>query len=185
MHTAATQRLTLEEYASLDEPENQWITELVRGLVVREPRPGSLHGRVQVELGRILGNWARESRRGLVVAESGFILSDDPATLRGPDIAVVLDGRSGEGQPGGWIRGAPDVAVEVLSPSDTSSGVMEKVLEYLEAGAKLVWIVDAQARSVTVYRPDRSASLLRGGDTLLGEDVLAGFTIALGDLFEG
>ncbi|MSR20925.1 MAG: Uma2 family endonuclease [Gemmatimonadetes bacterium] len=79
--------------------------------------------------------------------------------------------------------GAPDAAVEILSPSDTFSGIQEKTLDYLAGGARLVWIVDPRARTVTVFRADGTARLLRETDTLNGEDVLSGFAIALAELF--
>ena len=85
---------------------------------------------------------------------------------------------------GGWIRGSPDIAVEVLSPSDTSSGIQQKVLDYLEAGGARVWVVDPQADTVTVYRADGSAALLRGTDTLRDEALLPGFALPLSQLFE-
>lgn len=175
--------MTLEEYAVLDEPDERYVSELVQGVVVREPRPGDLHGRVQIRLGAELDAWAR--RQGArVTAESGYILANDPPTLRGPDVGVVLRPRPSDGEPGGWVRGAPDVAVEVLSPSDTSTAIHQKTQEYLAAGAKLVWIVDPALRSVTIYRPDGSARVLRNEDTLEGEDVLAGFSVPLFELFE-
>jgi Uma2 family endonuclease len=174
--------LTLEEYAKLVEPDDGFVSDLVRGVLVREPRPGPPHGRVQIRIGSALDAWARKNGAD-VTAESGYILSDDPPTLRGPDVAVVLRPRSGEGQPGGWIRGAPDVVVEVLSPSDTSSGMQEKTLDYLQAGAKLVWMVDPRARTVTVIRADGSARILREHETLEGEDVLVGFSVPIAELF--
>lgn len=175
--------LTLEEYAALDDAEESHMTELVRGVVVREPRPGNLHGRVQVRIAAELDAWVRP-RGGTVTTESGYILSEEPGTLRGPDVAVVLTPRTDQESPGGWILGAPDVAVEVLSPSDTSTGIQEKTLEYLAAGAQRVWVVDPVLRSVTIYRPDGSARVLRGADVLTGEDVLEGFSVAMKDLFE-
>jgi Uma2 family endonuclease len=177
-----TALLTVAEYARLDEPDDGYVSDLVRGVVVREPRPGPPHGRVQMRIGYALEGWARRAGAD-VTAESGYILSDDPPIVRGPDVAVVLRPRSGEGEPGGWIRGAPDVVVEVLSPSDTSTLVQEKTLDYLEAGAKLVWLVDPRARTVTVIRPDGSARILRKHETLEGEDVLSGFTVPLVELF--
>lgn len=116
--------------------------------------------------------------------ESGYILFDDPPTLRGPDVAVVLRPRSTEDEPGGWVRGAPDVAVEVLSPSDTSSAMQQKTLDYLNAGSKRVWIVDPHARTVTVFRADGTARLFRDHEVLDGEDVLAGFSVPVTELFE-
>ena len=179
--TTDTSLLGLSDYAALDEHDERYLTELVRGVVVREPRPRSRHGAIQAQMAFRLTAWARE-RDATVTVESGYILSEEPATVRGPDVAVVLERRSTEGEPGGWARGAPDVAVEILSPSDTSSAVHQKTLEYLEAGARLVWIVDADARTVTVYRPDGSANLVRQAETLTGENVLPGFSVDLSDV---
>lgn len=175
--------MSLEEYARLEEPDERWISELVRGVLVREPRPKDPHGHVQVLVAYALHGWAREVG-ARVTTESGYIIFDDPPTLRGPDVAVVLRPRSTEGEPGGWVRGAPDVAVEILSRSDTSSGMQEKTLDYLNAGSKRVWIVDPHARTVTVFRADGTARLLREHEVLDGEDVLSGFSIPVAELFE-
>lgn len=182
--TTEANLLTLSDYAALDEPENEHLTELVGGVVVREPRPGRPHGRLQARLAYHLESWAAEHGAEVTV-ESGYVLSEEPATVRGPDVAVVLDPRSAVDHPSGWLRGAPDVAAEILSPHDTSSAIRRKTVEYLEAGARLVWLVDPEARSVLVHRPDGSANLLRQSDTLRGEDVLTGFSLELAELFEG
>lgn len=181
--TTTTEPLTLQAYAALREPDERFVTELVRGRIVREPRPARLHGRIQIRLGHALDAWAEGHGTAEVTSESGYILSERPATVRGPDVAVVVDPPPVGDEPGGWTRGAPDVAVEVLSPSDTSSGIQQKTLDYLEAGARLVWIVDPAARTVTAFRSDGSASLLRGDGILSGEDVLPGFTLTLERLF--
>ena len=177
-----TALMSLAEYAALDEPDERYVSELVRGVVVREPRPGDTHGRVQVRMAYALEAWARGAGAA-VTAESGYILAEHPATLRGPDVAVVLRHQSTQGQPGGWVRGAPDVVVEVLSPSDTSTDMQQKTLDYLGAGAMFVWIVDPRARTVTVYRADGSAQVLRESDWLDGEDVLTGFSVRLTEVF--
>ncbi|MEX2048929.1 MAG: Uma2 family endonuclease [Gemmatimonadota bacterium] len=177
-----TDLMTLEQYAAHEDGDERYLTELVRGVLVREPRPGGTHGSLQVLLGRFLSEWARP-RGARVTAESGYVLDENPPTLRGPDLAVVLDARSGKGRIGGWIEGAPDVAVEILSPSDRSSPIHEKTLDYLQAGAREVWIVDPPARTVTVFRPDGTARVLRVDDTLDGGDVLAGFSLSLAELF--
>ena len=175
--------MTLEEYADLDEPDERYVSELVRGVLVREPRPKDPHGHVQILVAYALQSWAR-TVGARVTAESGYILSQDPATLRGPDVAVVLHPRPTHGESLGWVAGAPDVAVEVVSPSDTSSAMQEKTLEYLNAGAKQVWLVDPRARTVTVYRADGSARIHREHETLEGEDVLVGFAVPVSELFE-
>lgn len=177
-----TAHVTLAEYAALDEPGDEHVSELVGGVVVREPRPGRLHGRIQTRLAGELDGWAR--RVGAeVTTESGYILSEEPATLRGPDVAVVLDPGGSGTEPGGWTRGPPDVAVEVLSPHDASTAIQQKTLDYLQAGARLVWVVDPVACTVTIYRPDGSAQLLREDDILDGEGVLRGFSLRLSELF--
>lgn len=181
MRRAEPKPLSLAEYAALEDPGHEYVTELVRGIVVREPRPRSVHGEVQVEVAFHLKAWAR-SRGAIVTVESGYILSDQPATVRGPDVAVTVERRPAEGTPGGWIRGAPDLAVEVLSPSDSASLIQQKVLEYIDAGARLVWIVDPEVRTVIVHRPDGTASMLRDGETLTGEDVLEGFAVPVSEV---
>jgi Uma2 family endonuclease len=180
--TTEVELLTLEEYAALDEPDEAYVSELVRGVVVREPRPRRLHGEIQVRIAYHLQAWANQ-HGGMVTAESGYILSEAPATVRGPDVAIVLDPVRDESAPGGWVRGAPDVAVEILSPSDTSSATQQRTIEYLEAGARRVWIVDPAARTVTAFRPDGSANIVRGDGTLDGEDILDGFSVPLSEFF--
>lgn len=179
-----TELLTLADYAALDESEDLFVSELVRGVVVREPRPKRRHGRAQVRMAAVLDRWARGAGAE-VTTVSGYVLSEDPATVRGPDVAVVLASRLSEGEIEGWWHGAPDVVVEVLSPSDTSTAIQQKTLEYLEAGARLVWIVDPAARTVMVFRSDGSARVLREVDELEGEDVLPGFSVPLAEVFEG
>jgi Uma2 family endonuclease len=177
-----TELMTLEQYAAYEEPDERYVTDLVRGVLVREPRPGGPHGSMQILLGHFLTVWARP-RGARVTAESGYVLEEDPPTLRGPDLAVVLDARTGKGLVGGWIPGAPDVAIEILSPSDRSGAMQEKTLDYLAAGAREVWIVDPAARTVTVFEASGAARLLRDTDTLSGGDVLPGFSLSLAELF--
>ena len=176
--------LTLREYATLDEPDETHVTELVRGVLIREPRPGWRHDRVQIRIASALDEWSRDVGAA-VTTGSGFVLSEHPPTLRGPDVAVVLGPDVTVLTEGGWVRGAPDVAVEVLSPTESPTSVHRKTLDYLEADASLVWLVDPEAASVTIYRRDGSARLLRAGETLDGEDVLPGFSLSLDVLFDG
>ena len=84
----------------------------------------------------------------------------------------------------GFLRGAPDLAVEALSPSDTPVDVGQKVRDYLEAGARLVWVIAPAARTATIHRADGSVRVLRESDHLDGADVLPGLAISLGELFD-
>lgn len=118
----------------------------------------------------------------MLVGDVGFVLrlSGDPERVRAPDVAFVSAGRL----PEGFLDGAPDLAVEVLSPSDDPVDVQQKVRDYLEAGAHLVWVVAPSAQAVTVDRADGSARLLREWEALEGEDALPGLRIPLAELFE-
>jgi Uma2 family endonuclease len=108
-------------------------------------------------------------------------LSRDPERVRAPDVALVTTARLPQGQvPERFIRGARDLAVEVLSPSDEQ----QKVHDYLDAGTRVVWVLTPEARSATVYRPDGSARFLREGDHLDGEAVPPGLVIPLAELFD-
>jgi Uma2 family endonuclease len=105
--------------------------------------------------------------------------------MRGPDVAYVERSRLEGQDPERLIRGVPDLAVEIDLTSAKKPGGQERILEYLEAGVRLVWAIDPRTRTAMVYRPDGSARLLRSEDAFDGEDVLPGFQLPLSDLFEG
>lgn len=175
--------LKAEEYYLLPE-EPGWRDELVEGSVVREPMPSFGHGSASVKIARLLGNWVEPRGLGEVVGECGFVLRRDPDTVRGPDAAFVSAERlatwNGEGP---FFEGAPDLAVEVLSPSNTRGEVERKVREYLAAGARRVWVVDPASRSVTVHRSGVAPRRLGQEDALDGGDVLPGFTLPVSRIF--
>ncbi|HUP19361.1 MAG TPA: Uma2 family endonuclease [Gemmatimonadota bacterium] len=179
---AADEIVSLEEFQRMPE-EDEYRLELVRGRIVREPLPGAPHGTLVGELFRqILPHVPRGS--GRVVNETGFLLSVDPPTVRGPDLAYVAAGSiPAGGIPAGFWLMAPDLAIEVVSPSNTSAEMREKVLEYLAAGTRLVWIVDPATRSVAVYRSRLDIRLLTVEDTLDGADILPDLRIPVADLF--
>jgi Uma2 family endonuclease len=182
MAVTATRLLTADEFLRL--PSTEGKQELVQGEVVEKAPVGGEHGRLQVDVGAPMGQVAKQTGSGFVVVETGFRLFLDPDTVRAPDIAFIAAGRLPSGRlPRGFIDGAPDIAVEVVSPDDTAAEIAEKVTEYLDAGAKRVWVVYPSTRSVMVHLPDRSSRTLRGDDFLSGEDILPGFRLAIGDLF--
>ncbi len=173
---------SVEAYAKWQEGQGDLRTELVRGVVVREPQPGGRHGSLQASLAKHLGIWVDRVGQGVVYTETGFVVSTDPPSVRGPDVAVVLRAHAIDG-PGGWIEGAPEVAVEVRSPSGTARERRQKTDEYLAAGARRVWDVDPGARTVTVHRPDGPPRVFREHETLEEPDVLPGFALPLTRLF--
>jgi Uma2 family endonuclease len=187
----ATDSLTTDERAfSIEEferlPERDWRTELVQGRLVREPLAGYEHGLLANRISFLLTAFVREHRLGdVLTAETGFVLSEDPPTVRGPDVAFVAAERvPTEGPPAGFARFAPDLAVEVVSPSSRLSEVQDKALDYLDAGARLVWVVEPRARRVMVYRSRSDIRVLGLEEELDGGSVLPGFRLPVREIFE-
>ncbi|MFN2421781.1 MAG: Uma2 family endonuclease [Gemmatimonadota bacterium] len=176
--------LTLEEFERLPD-EDPYKLELTRGRVVREPPPGAPHGWLVRKLFTALHSHIEEHSYGIVINETGFLLSVDPPTVRQPDLAVIrAENLPREGIPKGYWTRAPDLAIEVLSPSNTAVEIQEKVLDYLTAGTRLVWVVDPHSRSVIVYGSHHEGGLLTLGDDLDGGEILPHFRLPLAELFE-
>ena len=180
---AIATRVDAEEFARLQGPESKFC-ELVRGEIIQMAPPGFGHGGTAVRIAFPLEQVVREHQLGWVVVESGFKLFRDPDTVRAPDVAFVSVARLPPlEERDGFFPGAPDLAVEVVSPGDTASEVFEKVQEYLTAGTRLVWVADARLQRVTVYRANGTVQFHGPDDALSGEDVLPGFTLAIRDIF--
>ena len=174
--------LTADELLYLHLPNKQ--TELVRGkLVVREP-PGYHHGLVALKIGRLLANYVHDHGLGVVVAaETGFKLFSTPDTVRAADAAFIGRDRAPDPPPLGYPALAPDLVVEVVSPSDRAGEVQSKVADWLNAGCRLVWVIDPGRLRAIVYRADGSVNLLSDADALQGEDVLPGFLCSLAEVW--
>jgi len=181
---ATKARLTAEDLWRM--PDDEVRRELVNGEVVEMPRPLPPHGRQVSLITYYLVDHVKRQGGGEVVGDVGFVLnlSYDPERVRGADVAFISTERLPGGKlPEKFFPGAPDLVVEVLSPSNTSIEIHQKVRDFLEAGARLVWVLARQARSATVYRADGTARLLRENDVLDGENVLPGLRIPLEELF--
>ena len=160
-------------------------TELVRGdLVVMAPA-GGRHGHIANTIAYLLTEFTRARQGGMVfAAETGFLIRRDPDTVRAPDVAFVAAGRLAEGElPPGFLQMAPDLAVEVVSPSDSPAAVRSKVQDWLEAGTRLVWVAYPDSRSVTVHSQAGKPQELSETDTLSGAPALPDFTVPVRDLF--
>jgi Uma2 family endonuclease len=170
--------MTAEELLYTSVPNKR--TELVRGrLVVHEP-PGGRHGYVAANLAFRLNQHIDLTGAGAVfVGDVGFTLRRDPDTVRGPDVAFVSKDRLPQPIPHSYLELAPDLVVEVLSHTDRPGEVLAKVGDWLDAGARLVWVIDPDRRLARVYRADGTESLLDETGQLLGEDVRPGFTCTL------
>ena len=158
---------------------------LVRGELLRMTPAGFAHGAVVVNLTAPLAQHVKAHRLGIVCgAETGFVLARDPDTVLAPDVAFVRRERiPASGAPATFWNGAPDLAVEVVSPGDTRPQVASKVDTWLAAGARVVWVADPQDESVTVHQRDRAPRHLTAGDTLDGAPLLPGFRLCVADVF--
>lgn len=184
MATVTGRLLTAAEFARLPEPADGSKQELVRGEIETMPPPGFRHGRCQLRVGRLMDQHADSHRLGQVTVESGLVIEHDPDTVRGPDVAFWSAERLPLDQvPAGYPDVAADLCVEVVSPHDLHHRLQAKVLEYLDRGVRLVWVVDPEARTVTVYRSRDAVRILDENATLSGEEVLPGFQCRVAELF--
>ncbi len=158
--------------------------ELVRGELIEMAPPGGTHGNTAANLSSLLLSLVKEKNLGVVMVETGYKLASDPDTVRGPDISFLSSAKiPPAGLPDGYIDGAPDLAVEIVSPGDTASEIQDKVQDYLTYGVQLVWVVYPSQRLVVVHNPDGTSRTLHETDTLSGEVVLSGFSCRVADIF--
>ena len=166
-------------------PDDGFRYELVKGELRRMPPAGSEHGAVIMNIGTPLDQFVKAHGLGVVFgAEMGFKIASDPDTVRAPDLAFIRRERIPPGGlPRGFWPGAPDLAVEVISPGDTYTEVEEKVNDWLSAGTRMVLVLNPRTRMVTVYTSPTDVVRLTESDTLDGGEVLPGFTCRMAALF--
>jgi Uma2 family endonuclease len=158
--------------------------ELVKGKVIEMPPPGWVHGGIAVNIAISLGSFVRQHNLGVVVVESGVWLERQPDTVRGPDVAFVARERiPAEGLPRAFFEGAPDLAVEIVSPSDTAVELEAKVHDYLRNGTLRVWVVYPDSRRVAVHRPDGTARWYSEDAAIGDQEFLPGFSLPLREIF--
>ena len=158
--------------------------ELVAGVIVAEPFPTHGHDRTFRRLLGLLGSFVESHGLVEVFGEAGYVLGRDPDTVRGPDLSFVSRERLKDFDDARFFSGAPDLAVEILSPSNRRGEMHAKIADYLAAGARLVWVVDPKRKSVTTYRTLLAPRRLQLNEPVDGEDVLPGMVIPLESIFE-
>lgn len=178
---------TTEELLALpDDGVERWIIngELREGGMTRRRYK---HSRVTPRISQHLLNWLQTQphpRGDVVDGDGGFRLRDDPVVTVGIDVAYIDAELAAQGaNEAGLLNGVPVLAVEVLSPTDEHEDVVEKIETYLDCGIKIVWIVDPDLQTVTVYRPDRMPELFNVSQPLDAEPHLPGFRVSVADLF--
>jgi Uma2 family endonuclease len=174
---------SIQQFEQLTADESR--TGLVGGSRLLEPPAGGEHGTLAAALIVAIGNFV--SRHGLGVvcgSDTGFILAVDPPTVRAPDVAFVAQARClPEGVPRRYWPLAPDLAVEIVSASNTAEQLQDKVADYVGAGTRLIWLVYPRTRSAIVYRAEKTAILIEESDFLDGGEVLPGFRLPLSEIF--
>jgi Uma2 family endonuclease len=175
-------KLTIEEFERL--PDDGCRYELVDGDLERMPPTGEVHGDVDRQFIWLLESFIRPRGIEKLFVETSFVLSPDRQTVRQPDIAFVhaerlLHDRDRDRS----VRLAPDLVIEIVSPSDRRSAVVTKAYEYVSFGVRLVWVVDPPSRTITIFRLDGTTDVVGRDDSIDGEDVLPGFRAAIRDIF--
>jgi Uma2 family endonuclease len=166
-------------------PDDGLLHELVAGELRGMVPPGAEHGRVAATVAGLLFAHARETGAGVTfAAETGFLLARDPDTVHAPDAAFVTTERAeAVGRTEKYWPGAPDFAAEVISPSDTFADVEAKTLGWLEAGTRLVLVLNPAQRTVTAYRGQEGVRVHSGDEILDLSDAVPGWQVALPDFF--
>ena len=174
--------VTAEELLQL--PSDGYRYELFRGELRQMPPAGEEHGNFAMKLGWRLAQFVEENALGRVyAAETGFKLTENPDTVRAPDVAFISQASLKQQAPvKGYRKGTPDLAVEVVSPNDRPAEVAEKVYEWLFYGAKEVWVLEADHHTLTLYRPDEMFLVLEEEDTLTSP-LFPDWELPLGEIF--
>jgi Uma2 family endonuclease len=174
--------MTAEDLFEL--PDDGLRHELVEGELHTMTPAGESHGWVALGIGAKIFDHVEQAGLGRAyAAETGFLLHRGPDTVRAPDVAFVARDRLSGDPSSGFAELAPDLVVEVVSPSDRASDVASKATIWLDAGVRLVWVVDPQARLAAVHHPGGLVTVLREDGVLDGEDVLPGFRLPLSTVF--
>lgn len=180
---AAQQKtVTLEQFlAFCERSENRdKLFELIDGEIV-EKVTGFLHSTTAVNVGYFFKLHLTSNNVGYVTGADGtYLIAPDFAPM--PDVAYISRARLPE-PPAREVQGAPDIAVEIKSPTDSKRDLRRKAERYLTHGTRLVWLVFPEEQEVEVYVPDKDVMTFKAGSTLDGADVLPGFTLAVSDVF--
>jgi Uma2 family endonuclease len=175
--------ITAEQFWNI--PETDKHLELVRGQVMELPFLSAQAGVLVAEIAARWKQWEHQQRHGCVGSRAGCVLCRNPDTVRAPRIWFVrADLVPPTGVPDTFWQIAPDLAVEVVSPSESAADVQEKVHDYLSAGTRVMWVVYPRSQQVVVHTADGVALTLSGNDALASDDVLPGFRCTVTQIFE-
>lgn len=181
MPTTLTAPMTLEEFERLPDDGNKH--ELSEGELIVMLPVKSLHSLVALAVQEMLLSYLKQHPLGRAIREAGYVLSRKPLTVRQPDISVLTNERILATPPNAYFEGAPELAVEVVSPSDSAKDLESEVQQYLRYGAREVWVVYPEVKRIHVYRAAAGPTILDESQSIEGGDVLPGFSVKVADLF--
>lgn len=166
-------------------PRGGMRRELVAGELHEMTPAGGEHGHIAIRFGARLAIHIEDNNLGMAYgAETGFILSRDPDTVRAPDFAFMSKERAALiARELGYVPGAPDLAIEVISPNDAYTEVEAKVEDWLGAGCRMVVLVNPRSRSLKVYRSQGDVNVLGANDVFDGSDIVPGFRLPVKNVF--
>jgi len=177
-----TKLLTAEELFWM--PDDGRRLELLKGELRKMPPAGGRHGCRAMRLGIRLGGYVLDNQLGEVfAAETGFTIAREPDTVRAPDVAFVSQNRLPDPIPDKYLELAPDLVVEVVSPNDTRREVRDKVNEWLDAGVRIVWVVDTKKKTVIEHPAEGQVRVFKESDILNGGGVVPGFSLPVREIF--
>ena len=165
--------LSVEEFAAL--PDDGMKHELNEGELIVTALPRPRHGACQARLGSAIRQFVVLHGLGMVYIASGYRITRH--TVRGPDVSFVRTSRLQD--PDEYFDGAPDLAVEIVSPGDDASDLREKIKQYLDAGTSVVWVVYPRSRQIEIHTPDKMIRRLGVEDTLAAPELLPGFQLSV------
>jgi Uma2 family endonuclease len=176
--------ITADEFGRME--DNGRPSELVRGRIVQMNVPAARHGFLCFQISHALGRYLDANKVGRVFCnDAGVVTERDPDSVRGPDVCFVSYERLPRGElPDGYLTVIPELVFEVRSPSDRRSEILAKVAEYLNAGVKIVCVVDPVKKSVRVYTGEEEDNVLTADQELDLSEVLSGFKVPVRSFFE-
>lgn len=173
--------LSIEDFQRL--PDDGALYELNEGELVTVTRPTARHTLVALRVQQSLAGYAQDRKLGEVLPEAAFLISREPPSVRAPDVSFVSRARIAETNLDAWFEGAPELAVEVVSPSESAEDLETKVVQYLAADARAVWVIYPKTRTVHVHESGGAVRVLAAGDVLESPELFPGWAVNVSELF--
>lgn len=180
MATTAAPPLTIEEFSRL--PGDSERHEMSEGELITMPPVKSLHSRLARLIFKLLESYLEKSGRAEAFLEAGYVLSRSPLTIRQPDVSLLSKDRVLSTPEDNYFEGGPELAIEVVSPSDSAEDLELKAKQYLKAGSSEVWVLYPKTKDVHVFTASGEGKVLSEGD-VLSTAVVPGFSVKVAELF--